>query len=138
MTLLEIKEYIEAEQKASRLRKGFVARCLQIRKYLEKVFFKAMGPWDKNPYFAQKFKIVGDEVRWHGKEVKGDSVDGSFPLVLLTYTEEQLNDWAEDEVSRIEKKREEERIKEEEESGRDRERYEFDLYQQLKKKFEGQ
>ena len=38
MTLLEIKEYIEAEQKASRLRKGFVARCLQIRKYLEKVF----------------------------------------------------------------------------------------------------
>lgn len=102
------------------------------------MFFIATGPWDKNPCFAQNFKIVGDEVRWHGKDSDGDSVDGSFPLVLLTYTEEQLNDWAENEVSRIEKKREEERIKEEEESRRDRERYEFDLYQQLKKKFEGQ
>lgn len=141
MTLLEIKEYIEAEQRASRLRKGFVARCLCIRKYLEFVHYKVLGNWDENPYYAKEFEIDGDEVLWSGTDNDGDYVEGSFPLELLTYTDEQLEKWANDKVAQIEKQKEEELIKKEKEDSerkRNDERLEFELYQRLKEKYEGQ
>ena len=122
----------------AKLDKEFQIACERIKPYLKMVHTGTNGTWHDDPKYADNFQISfeGTEVNWWGYDFEGDHRCGEFGVELLTYSNEELEKWAKNEIRRIKAERKAEKEKRRKISEAEKEQKERAELARLKAKYE--
>lgn len=106
MTPEQIEQYTKLDNE-------FRIACERITPYLKTVHTGAGMWWHDDPKYAENFQISfdGTEVNWWGWDFEGDIRNGKFEIALLTYSIDELEKWAKNEIRRIKAERKAEKEK---------------------------